>query len=313
MYHRVNELDNDPWCLSVSPQYFKEHMQILKKFAQPTAMRDMGSDPKHLSLGGKRISITFDDGYKDNFQNAKPILEQYEMPATFYVTSGSVNAQEEFWWDELGRHTLTPPLLPDAFDLNIKTKRYSWKISREKYQGRYQYIPGIPANNKELSGIQLYYALWEIIGHLSFQEKQEALLKIAQWAGLASKPRPNYLTMSPQELLSLSNSKLFEIGGHTVHHSMLSRLSAEEQKNEILNDKTNLETMIDRPLLSFSYPHGDYSTQTMEIVKNSRFENACTAEPRAVMANTDPFLLPRFMVQNWSGEKFEKNLRQWFS
>jgi peptidoglycan/xylan/chitin deacetylase (PgdA/CDA1 family) len=62
--------------------------------------------PDHLSLGlrnaPKRVMLTFDDGYANNLR-ALPLLKQYGVPATFFVTAGNVASGEAFWWDVLHR------------------------------------------------------------------------------------------------------------------------------------------------------------------------------------------------------------------
>ena len=47
------------------------------------------------------VVITFDDGFRNNYSIAKPILEKYEVPATFYISTGNVSEQKLFWVDLL--------------------------------------------------------------------------------------------------------------------------------------------------------------------------------------------------------------------
>ena len=117
--------------------------------------------------------------------------------------------------------------------------------------------------------------------------------------------------MTLNELRNLADNQLFEIGAHTLTHPMLSRLSVKEQGEEIIQSKRQLEDMISQPITSFSYPHGDQSEDTLKIVEQSNFENACTVIQEPVLRNTHPFLLPRFTVLNWNGDEFEKILCQW--
>ena len=62
--------------------------------------------PDKLSLGmrnaPKRVMLTFDDGYANNLR-ALPIMRQYNVPATFFITGGNVMSGEAFWWDVLHR------------------------------------------------------------------------------------------------------------------------------------------------------------------------------------------------------------------
>lgn len=95
MYHRIATPVHDHWQLSVSPQNFEEHLQVLKKYK----VTDLASLVNEIPRNG--IAISFDDGYIDNYTVARPLLEKYDMPATFFITNGSVGKQTEFWWDEL--------------------------------------------------------------------------------------------------------------------------------------------------------------------------------------------------------------------
>lgn len=55
-----------------------------------------------LDSNGKYACVTFDDGYFNNLR-ALPILEEYGVPATFYISTGYVERRESFWWDALYR------------------------------------------------------------------------------------------------------------------------------------------------------------------------------------------------------------------
>ncbi len=74
MYHRVTNSGCDPWQLCVTPDHFDEHMRVLKEYGLTVPMREMGKNLKYFSLGDKKIVVSLDDGYRDNFTNAKPIL-----------------------------------------------------------------------------------------------------------------------------------------------------------------------------------------------------------------------------------------------
>jgi peptidoglycan/xylan/chitin deacetylase (PgdA/CDA1 family) len=91
LYHRVNQLEPDPWELCVSPQHFSEHLEVIRQLAQ-------------------RPCITFDDGYADNLEHALPRLERYDVPAKFFIVSGAIGRRTEMWWDELDL------LFPNASD-----------------------------------------------------------------------------------------------------------------------------------------------------------------------------------------------------
>jgi peptidoglycan/xylan/chitin deacetylase (PgdA/CDA1 family) len=92
---------------------------------------------------------------------------------------------------------------------------------------------------------------------------------------------------------------------------MLSQISINSQRNEILGSKVRLEELIGRPVNSFSYPYGDLSAKTADISREAEFACGCTVFPNLVEQVTDPFQLPRVMVPDWEGEKFGRWLSRW--
>jgi peptidoglycan/xylan/chitin deacetylase (PgdA/CDA1 family) len=295
MYHRVLDVQSDPYWITVSLSYFEEQMRVLKKCGFLIQMHELGMNLRHFSLRKEEIVITFDDGYSNNFYHAKPILERYEIPATFFIATGSINSKQEYWSDELERIILVSKKLPEVFEMAIAGTQYSCRL-------------GI-----ELSREQLHKALWTILRPLPLREIRDTLQQIALWAGVPSTPRAGYLPMASEELLSLANSSLFEIGAHTVTHPMLSKLSLKEQEEEISKGKQELQNLLNRNIESFSYPFGDFSSDTVKLVKRLEFKQACTVVQRPVSRCTNRFLLPRFNVCNWNGEQFEGQLRKWLT
>ena len=102
VYHRVFEPPQDPQLLCVHPARFAEHLEHLRTF---TVLRLRELDFAHLPERG--VVVTFDDGYLDNLQFAKPSLQKYGVPATVFAATGSTGTDREFWWDELER--IAPP------------------------------------------------------------------------------------------------------------------------------------------------------------------------------------------------------------
>ena len=84
--------------MSVTPEHFAEHLQVLQKYRLVHLDQ---IQPRSKFFGGLSVAITFDDGYADNLQNAAPLLEKYDTPCTFFIASGYIGGDREFWWDEL--------------------------------------------------------------------------------------------------------------------------------------------------------------------------------------------------------------------
>lgn len=95
MYHRIATAAHDHWQLCVSPRHFEEQLQVLKRY------KVIGLHELVSSVPRNGVAISFDDGYIDNYTTAKPLLEKYSLPATFFITNNNIGKQAEFWWDEL--------------------------------------------------------------------------------------------------------------------------------------------------------------------------------------------------------------------
>ena len=99
LYHRVAQLDDDPWQLAVTPRHFEQQLRVLKTFFRIVPLTQLVEDAQNGT-----VAITFDDGYADNLTIAAPILERHHAPATFFIATEPIRSQREFWWDELAQH-----------------------------------------------------------------------------------------------------------------------------------------------------------------------------------------------------------------
>jgi len=100
LYHRVGAVNKrlDPYSLTVSPENFSEHLRILKNY-NVISLSELIKRINDKNLNNNYVVITFDDGYADNLYIVKPLLEKFNIPATFFLTSGY--SGKYFWWDKL--------------------------------------------------------------------------------------------------------------------------------------------------------------------------------------------------------------------
>src|SRR5216683_863200 len=74
MYHRVAFARHDPWGLAVDPERFEEQIAYAKQHRTPMSMEELVDRLRSKTLPANAIAVTFDDGYRDNLVNAKPVL-----------------------------------------------------------------------------------------------------------------------------------------------------------------------------------------------------------------------------------------------
>jgi peptidoglycan/xylan/chitin deacetylase (PgdA/CDA1 family) len=314
MYHRVAELDADPWGLAVSPAHFAEHLTILRTRRSAITLLDLAEAIKMGRAPRRPIVVTFDDGYADNVTTARPLLEQYGIPATVFLTTGAIDSEREFWWDELERILLAPGDLPQRLELQQADCHYRGELGAD---ARYSEATG--SKHRLWRAWQdpptvrhaMYYDLWRRLYVLPHSRKLALLDELLDWAGLEPLMRPTHRLVSIAKAKQLGRSSLIEIGAHTVTHPALPELPLVSQKMEIQQSKTVLEQLLGRSIRCFAYPHGHHSPVTMSAVREAGFTTACTTLARCVSKQSDCLGLPRFQVLDWSGDEFRTRLQAW--
>jgi peptidoglycan/xylan/chitin deacetylase (PgdA/CDA1 family) len=95
LYHKIKEVSAGG-TLCVTPTDFQNHMQyLLENSFSIIPFYDIINEP---FLNDKRVVITFDDGYKNNYLSAYPILTKFKIPATIFIVAGLVGQRS--LWDE---------------------------------------------------------------------------------------------------------------------------------------------------------------------------------------------------------------------
>jgi peptidoglycan/xylan/chitin deacetylase (PgdA/CDA1 family) len=279
LYHRVAPPRNDPWSLCVSPDHFEQHLEVLRNVYRTRL--DRIEPPRWRFRGGPSVAITFDDGYADNLHAAARLLKRYDTPATFFIATGYIGAARPFWWDQLARIVFESNRSPAAESAGTKDA--------------------------------IHLALYQQLQPLSDEVRRRSIDQMAASAGLAPSCASLDRALTLEELQALAADDLFEIGAHTVTHPLLAAQPVATQRVELKNSKTWLETFLDRPVTSFSYPYGGsqhYTAATVQAVRETGFSRACTTARRFVRAGDQPWEWGRVHVPDLDGDGFQKLLHE---
>jgi peptidoglycan/xylan/chitin deacetylase (PgdA/CDA1 family) len=309
MYHRVNDAVQDPWELCVSPANFEEHLEVLRKYS---------CVPLEKMEDGKRkdghVALTFDDGYADNLHVAIPMLEHFDMPAAFFITTGGLGSDREFWWDELEQLILGEGAPPEiAFAAGDLV--YSWNTKTGESIGPvHDPQSWWPAGDS--AALRVYRSCHHVLQLMEDADRAAAMQAMAKDSACVLGGRESHRRLNWDELVQLSRHKLAEIGAHTVTHPKLSACNRARQEFEIRQSKADLEERIGRPVASFAYPYGSaaHINQTsVDLVQQAGFLRACTSRKALVREVGSCFAWPRIHVPNLDGNEFEELLTATFS
>lgn len=291
LYHRVTILQSDPEMLAVSPENFREQMAYLKANFRLVRLEEDWS-----ALSEPAVAITFDDGYADNFVEALPILEEVGVPATFFISTGNIGTDHEFWWDQMERVLLRSQRLPASFTLVDRDFGRKW--------------PTVTVAQRQT----LYVTLNTLAQKIETARLDGWMEQLREWSGQRKASEGINHALNFEELRSLANSPWATIGAHTVSHVALSALSAERQRQEIFSSKETLEKQIGKKIEVFSYPFGNkkhYNRTSVTLCREAGFIKAAANFPGQVHRWTDLYQLPRQIVRNWDLTTFVANMKNW--
>jgi peptidoglycan/xylan/chitin deacetylase (PgdA/CDA1 family) len=317
MYHRIAKPFSDVWDIAVSPDNFEQHLKYLKRAGNVVSLQTLGN----LIYTGKplknQIALTFDDGYADNFEIAAPMLQKYNLPATFFITGAEGVNMHEYWWDSLERIILFTELLPQRFSMWLSGDQIEHDIGDEvsltnetgKKHIAWHACNQSPPTNRAL----LYYHLWSKMKLLPFDEQYLFLNEIKKWAGVNIDESAGNKTMPVADLKNLSKNDLFTIGAHTATHAALGFHEVGFQKAEMVKNIDFLQRALDCQISLISYPYGSYSGDTLMLAHELGLLGGFTTEEVGIQAGISPFKTGRFQVKNMDGAAFKKIIQTWTS
>lgn len=110
--------------------------------------------------------------------------------------------------------------------------------------------------------------------------------------------------MSAEEIRDIDQDPLIEIGGHTISHPLLKRLTEEEAFREIAQNKTDLEALLDRPVETFAYPYGNdkaCGTREFRLAERAEYKIAVTTRDGNIFSahKNHMLALPRYSVRGF--------------
>ncbi|HEX5069598.1 MAG TPA: glycosyltransferase [Vicinamibacterales bacterium] len=294
MYHKIADLPSDRRSLALAPDHFRAHMAHLQRHYVPMPLEEVARRSREGTLPDKAVAVTLDDGYLDNLRAACPILDEHDVPATFFINTLDLDRKNEFWGDVLERIFFEEPSLPGRIDVVLGGTRI--------------WMPTDTPQNRE--------AAWRAVSgpfYPAREDQRRAYLQlIVDWSGLPVQPRETHRRMTTGELLELAKHGRHTIGAHTTHHLALTDHPPEIQRHEMADNKAALERLLGRPVLTFAYPYGIHDAVTIAAAAATPFVCAVTVNPGLVRAGADLMTLPRLEVPLKDVTVFEAFLRNAF-
>jgi peptidoglycan/xylan/chitin deacetylase (PgdA/CDA1 family) len=272
IYHRVLP-EPDPLFPDLpDAARFREVLRWMKSWFNVLPLDEAVRRLAAGTLPGRAAAITFDDGYADNFTVALPLLREHGLTATFFIASGFLDGGR-MWNDTIIEVIRRCPLtMLDLEHLDLGRHILDTLAARrnaiDTLIDRVKYRPGAQR-----------IALTE---------------NIVESLGVAP---PTDLMMTSHTVQQLRRAGM-QIGAHTLSHPVLSKLTLEEARREIADDKAKLENLLSERVGLFAYPNGklgeDYIEEHVSLVRAIGFDAAFSTAWGAATCGSDLMQLPRF-------------------
>lgn len=276
-YHRFSESGTDG---RTSANAFGEQLAYLSahyRLVSLSTLADYLSRDERLPRGLAAIAI--DDGYRDAYEIAYPILREYNAPATLFVVTQFVDRKIWLWTDKL-RY------------IAIRARRKNLRIT---------------INNRALSlNLDGFSSRMEAAGEINSalkladdDVKDASIIRVASALGVESPALPpaefGPVTWDQAREMDVNG---VQIGSHTSTHPILPRVSGERLRAELIDSRARLELMLNRKVDLFCYPNGDYDERVSSAVAAAGYRCAVTVEPGLNGKHSDLLRLRRVHTDN---------------
>jgi peptidoglycan/xylan/chitin deacetylase (PgdA/CDA1 family) len=260
MLHRCSPINNENlyWNehMKVSPEYLKNFLNERRKthsFISLDDLYEMSISKEKIKNKKKIILMTFDDGYRDNYEYVLPIFDEMSIPFTVYITNSFPDKTSFLWW-----YVLEDILMQNDRILLSNGEKFDCQTKTEKEK--------------------LFLHLRQIILCLN----QENLLN--EFINLFSNYKFSYFSYNDALCLSwdmireMTNNRFCTIAAHTMNDKTLNKLLFEQLDMEIKQSKKKLEELTGKEIRHFAYPFGTFDEigdKEIEYVKKCEFYTAC--------------------------------------
>lgn len=290
-YHRILEapdplLDSEPDVAT-----FRWQMELLAEHFNVLPLHDALDMLERERMPARAIAITFDDGYRSTHDLAMPILKSLNLPATVFVTTGYVD-EGTMWNDRI---------------LEVVRNLPNGELDMREIGHGAQSLQTLDDRR------QLAHKLMESAKYRSPRERMETTQKLEELVG---KIISRELMLKRDMLTSLIANNI-EVGAHTITHPILTSLTDEEARHEILGGKQQIEALTGRPARLFAYPNGkvgmDFDARHVQMAKDAGFSAAFTTAIGPAMASQDRFQIPRSRPWDKTPTMFAIRLLGWLA
>lgn len=238
IYHSVIDIPLVfPMWTHMPVALFEEHMRLISREANVVPLEEMVIGLQRGRLPRNAVAVTFDDGFRNNYTRAYPVLQHYNIPATIFLCTGYIGKQDLFWSEKLAylimktKHLGIQNRTLGSFHLDSPANR---KVAYDRILNRLK-----SHVNDNIEAI-----IAELVSELEVEVLAEDPL-YKEW-----------LPLDWIEVNTMEEEGLITFGGHTERHMILSTHPDDEVIGEVRRCKSSLEANLKHSCHHWAHPNG---------------------------------------------------------
>lgn len=300
-YIRDNFEAKFPAIYGQTPEQFEQQLTELSSIGEFVSGNDIKDHVKHnKTLPEKSIIITFDDGLKEQYEKALPILDRLGIPALFFANTKPIIERKILTVHKI--HILRSIISPKEFKSLVQTSianagiQWNQKEIANRAKSAYRYDT---QDQKELKYL-LNFAL-------DLKSKESIIDGVfSDYFGTRESEMCNELYFTESQIRKLGERAYLGCHGHS--HYPVGVLGEVEKNHEIKYSKKVLENICEQEVFAFSYPYGtnEACAGSAEVLLNNKFVFSFTMKRAINVSIEDPFYLSRFDTNDVPGGKYFK-------
>jgi peptidoglycan/xylan/chitin deacetylase (PgdA/CDA1 family) len=283
-YHRFSEREGGA---PISARAFAEQVKYLAAHYSLVPLSRLANFMRKREIPPNLAAITIDDGYRDAYEIAFPILRKYGAPATVFVVTEFVEGTTWLWTDK--PRYLIELAAQRAFEIEIGEKELRLEL------------------NGGASRAMAAHAVNAALKPLSEEARDATIERLAFDLRVKPPERPpaEYGAITWRQAREMADAGV-EIGSHTLTHPILTRLSDDRLREEVGRSRDRIQDALGREVETFCYPNGDYDPRAQLEVARAGYRCAVTTEVGLNNERNDPLALRRIHGE-YDMARFVKN------
>jgi peptidoglycan/xylan/chitin deacetylase (PgdA/CDA1 family) len=265
--------------LCVGRDSFEHLLRWLSRHFDCVALEDL---LLHSPSERPRVALTFDDGWRDNAEQAFPLLERYEIPASIFLSTDFIGTPRAFWWEAVGETLWQQPDSAAGQRQQAQLQALGVQLPQGlKHPG------DSPARSLELS------YLLQRLKTLA----PETLQMLADSCPQDSSPH----SLDWEQVKTMERSGLVRFGPHGASHGILTQLDGARLREDLARSHACLLEHCQAPLPVYCYPNGDHNEEVRQAVADLGYRYALSTAPGLIEPDQNQHLaLPRIDVSQTS-------------